>query len=124
MKKITIIIVFVLIMIFVASPVEAQGLVGCRDDCKITDLLLVVIRIMNYMFSLASLIAMLFIVWAGWNMITAGGNEEKISKAKETFSHAVIGFFLVIVSFILLDAITMALGGFTLNQMLEFILKK
>jgi len=70
---------------------------------------------------MASMVAMLFIIWGGWGMVTAGGNEEKITAAKSVFSHAVIGFFLIMVAFILLDAIVLILGPYSLKELLNFI---
>ena len=65
-----------------------------QPDCQITDLFLVIIRIINYLFTFSAFLAMGFIVWAAWGMINAGGDEEKITGSKEVFSQAVIGFFL------------------------------
>ena len=117
------VLVFVLVPLLAGAQESGGGLVGCRDNCTLGDLVLVIIRIVNLLLSLASMVAMVFIVWAGWNMIFAGGNEEEISKAKTTFSNAIIGFFLVMAAYILIDAITVILGGFTIKQLFDFIPK-
>lgn len=115
-----------LILILILLPLSAGadgGLIGCRDNCTMGDLVLVVVRIINLLLSLASLVSMVFMVWAGWNMIIAGGNEEVIAQAKTTFSNAIIGFFLIVVAFVLIEAITQILGGFTLQELFDFIPK-
>ncbi len=120
-RKLGYIFLLLLVGFLFADVVYAQGLVGCKNDCTLTDLFLVVIRIINYLISLAGLVCMLFILWAGWNMITAGGNEEQIASAKQTLSNAVIGFFMVLVAFLLLDGILMIISGYGLQQALDFI---
>ena len=128
--KLTLLVLICFIFLFTVTPlVQAQqaGLVQCGNtgqvDCKIGDLVLVVLRLINLLFFLASFVAMIFIVWAAWSMITAGGNEEKITKAKTVFSEAIVGFFLVMVAFVLVDAFSVILSGFTLKQLLDFLPK-
>lgn len=104
-----------------ASQDRGGGLVGCVDDCQLGDLVLIVIRLVNFLFSLSGLVAMIFIVWSAWNMIQSGGNDEKILAAKTSFSNAIIGLFLVLVVFLLTDAIVGILSGFSLKQMVDFI---
>ncbi len=41
------------------------------------------------------------IIYAGWQWMTAGGNEEQVAKAKKTLSDASIGLFLVVVAYAL-----------------------
>ncbi len=42
------------------------------------------------------IIAVVLILWAGFNWMTAGGNEEKIEKAQKTLSAAVIGLIIIL----------------------------
>ena len=125
MKQKVKIIIYILLPLMTVFNIAhaAGGLVGCTDNCQLGDLVLVVIRLINFLLSLAGFVAMIFIVWAGWNMIQTRGNEEKIATAKATFSDAIIGFFLVLVAFVLVDAIIGILGGFTLKQIFDFIPK-
>ncbi len=39
------------------------------------------------------------IIYAGWQWMTAGGNEERVSKAKKTITNSTIGLILVIVAY-------------------------
>jgi hypothetical protein len=55
---------------------------------------------------------MLFMLWGGWGMIGSAGNQEAVTSAKATFSSAIIGFFLVIAAFLLVNfMITLISGG-------------
>ena len=112
--------------VFAASTAGDRGLVGCGTstgtECtSISQLVVVVIRIIDYLFSFASMVALVFIVWAGYQMVTAGGNEEKIATAKTSLSDAVIGFFLIMISFVLLNAIVLILGKYSLKDLYNFL---
>lgn len=123
-SKLKIFTLVLLVFLLFANFSHAEGLVNCAggaNNCQISDLILTIIHLINYLYGLAGLIAMGFIVWAGWGLMNAGGNEEKITGSKEILSNAIIGFFLVLVSFVLINAIVGLLGGFTLEQLFNFI---
>lgn len=81
------------------------------NECTLTDLLQLVLNIINFLLSWAWLIATLMIVWAGWGMINAGGNDEAISAAKTTLTNAIIGFALILMSFVLLNFVVSMVTG-------------
>ncbi len=45
---------------------------------------------------LLGIIFVILIILGGYNWMTAGGNEEKVTKAKETIRHAIIGLIIVV----------------------------
>lgn len=47
--------------------------------------------ILDTIFPIAGVISVFFLIYAGFLMVVAGGNEEKLSKAKTTFLWTVIG---------------------------------
>lgn len=123
--------VFLLVIhaqVFAIQDEDTTGLVKCgqhaagSNECTISDLILTVANLINFLLSWAWLVAVLFIVWAGWTMINAGGNEEGITKGKAALSNAIIGFFLIMVSFVLLNFILSILTGdnqFTTQNLIE-----
>ncbi len=54
---------------------------------------------------LTGTIVLALIVYAGYTWMTAGGDSDKVSKAKETIARAVIGLAIVIVSYALANFI-------------------
>lgn len=56
-----------------------------------TDFRQVILKITNYLLYLIGSVAVLFIVFAGFNYITSGGDEKKIEKAKQILLYAIIG---------------------------------
>ena len=45
---------------------------------------------------LLGIIFIVLVVWAGYNWMTAGGNEDKVSKAKTTLTRAIIGLIITV----------------------------
>lgn len=107
---------------------DTGGLVPCKDDCTIQKLIFLIVRIINYLLAWAWLVCILFVVWGGWEMVGSGGDSEKIQAGKDIFSNAIIGFFMTMAAFILINFVVGALIGKPLPQhagqldnILEFI---
>lgn len=52
--------------------------------------------LLDTIFPIASLISVFFLIFSGFLMVTAGGNEEKLSKARQTFLWTVIGVAILL----------------------------
>lgn len=115
------------LFLFAYSNFAQAALVNCggyqangspQSPCKLYDLVVSIQNIINFLLSGAWLVAVLFIMWSGWGLINTAGNQEKIGEAKKTFSNAVIGFFLIMAVYLLLNAIISTLTGRALNDWL------
>ena len=51
--------------------------------------------------SLIAVIFLILILIAGYNWMTAGGNEDKVKKAKDTMQRAAIGFVIIVSAYII-----------------------
>ena len=71
--------------------------------------------------SVRSRVAVFFVFWGGWSIVTAFGNSEGIEKGKKTFGNAVIGFFLIMVAYILLNFTVVAFTGQPFDSLLLYI---
>jgi len=65
---------------------------------------------LNYIFPIAGLILFFVFIMAGFNFLTAAGNEEKIKKAQTQITNAAIGFVIILVSFWLIKLIEYVFG--------------
>ncbi len=115
-----IILASVMLAFLLFANVSSAAIVNCggRDangnpqaDCTIGNLFQTIFRIINFLLSWAWLVATLVIVWAGWEMVNAGGNEEMVSKAKTSLTHGIIGFFLIMAAFVLINFVVSILTG-------------
>ncbi|MDD5110726.1 MAG: hypothetical protein PHI63_05975 [Patescibacteria group bacterium] len=69
--------------------------------------------IINWGFGLLGFVFLMLIIWGGVSWMTAGGNEEKVSKAKHQINAAIAGLVVVFISYALADAIVLMLSGAT-----------
>lgn len=53
-------------------------------------------KILDVVFNIGSVIAVFFIIYSGFLMVTAGANEEKLSKARQAFLWTVIGVAILL----------------------------
>lgn len=85
-----------------------SGFVICGNTvdnpCNVTHLFRAFIIIINYLITLAGLVAILFIVIAGVQM-TASRGEEWLRQAKQRMTGAVIGLVLVALAFVLINSL-------------------
>lgn len=53
----------------------------------------------NLMFAVAGVLALYFLVTAGFKYVTSGGNAEQTKKATQTIIFACLGLFLILMSY-------------------------
>ena len=56
------------------------------------------------------LVAVAFLIYAGILMVTAGGAEEQVTKARKIIMYAVIGIVIILLSYTIVTFVTSALG--------------
>ena len=87
-----------------ALPLIASAQVTVKTETGVTfglgtaDLESTVVNIVQWILGFLGLIAVIFILYGGFIWMTAGGNEEKVSKAKKIISAAVIGLIVVLLA--------------------------
>ena len=59
----------------------------------------------------AGITALIFIIWAGFNMINSGGDPKKVQGAKGIMTYAIIGLTIVLLSFSILYFIGYVTGS-------------
>lgn len=53
--------------------------------------------------SLIGLVGLLFLIYGGFNVLTSGGNPEKLQRGKEYILYAIIGILLAIFGFVFIQ---------------------
>jgi|GEM_PF-1542516 len=109
------IITFGLMMFFFISPlaVHASGLtdmktnltqfggnMGYRNEDNLAQK---IASIINIVLGFLGIIAVVYIMYAGFKWMTAGGNDEEIGKAKSTIKNAVIGIGVIFLSYAIVN---------------------
>lgn len=123
LKVILLLLVFVLGFEF--SEVLAQGLneggeglqiagtgdVAISNDIDKRPLGDVIRSMVNFFIGFLGFIATIMFVYAGVLWVTAGGNEDQISKAKNIMTYAALGILIVILSFSIVRFVASSAGG-------------
>jgi lysylphosphatidylglycerol synthetase-like protein (DUF2156 family) len=63
-------------------------------------------KVITWVLGLVGGIAVLFIVYAGILYVTSGGNKERIEKAKQTLTYAVIGLIVIVLAGVIVKLAT------------------
>lgn len=69
------------------------------------------VSIVNYLMTFLGIIAVIVILYGGFQWLTAGGNEDKVGSAKKTIIAGVIGLIIIIAAY----AIVQIVVGFANN---------
>ena len=75
----------------------AQGIGGGAFGTA--DLRDTIVSLINVLLGFLGIIAVIIILWGGFQWMTAAGNEEKVSSARTTIIAGVIGLAIIIASF-------------------------
>jgi len=66
--------------------------------------------LLPFLFVLAGLAMLIFLVYGGFTLLTSGGDPKAVSGAKEKITFAVVGFIVVFISFWLVQIIGRMFG--------------
>lgn len=92
---------------FLAQIVPAcspSGISTSVRACDIGDLQQTVINLINFMLTdVAIPIAVLFVLWGGFLLMTAGGSPDQITKGRKAITAAVVGILIVLISFLAIN---------------------
>lgn len=82
------------------SMLEGTGQYGGYDtNTRETTISIFVEKIIEAFLGLLGVIFIILIIVAGFNWMTASGDEEKVRKAKETIRRAIIGLLIVVAAY-------------------------
>lgn len=76
-----------------------------------SDLLLVILAVIDDLLRVAGVVAVAFIIYAGFRYITSQGSPEETSKAQSTIINALIGLAIAMIAVALVSYIGNKLGG-------------
>ncbi|MBU0732043.1 pilin [Patescibacteria group bacterium] len=102
---------FVILLFVVLGILSAQGVFAYKLEVpigtttEVTDLPQYITIVYRFAIGVISLLAVLMIVFGGFNWITAAGNEQRIGDAKSTIIAAIVGLIIALTSYTLLNTI-------------------
>lgn len=72
-------------------------------------------NIVNGIFALSAVAAVILIIISGIKLLLSGGDATKVAKAKSSLNYSVIGFVIVLSSFLILKVISFVTGAECIN---------
>ena len=70
-----------------------------------------IVAFINYLLTFLSIIGVIILIIGGLTWATAGGNEEKVNKAKKTILAAVIGLAVVLLAWVIVKYVITMIQG-------------
>lgn len=67
--------------------------------------------LVEVLISIASILAAMFIMYAGWLYLSSAGDESKVSEAKKVFKNVGVGFLLLLCAWLIVVSILESLGA-------------
>lgn len=92
-----------------AQLVTCDGVSAAGQRCGTCEFAQMVKNVFGFLITLASIIATITLVYVGIRLNTSGGNEQVKGEVKQALWNIVIGLFLIIAAFAIVDAIMRAL---------------
>jgi amino acid transporter len=72
-----------------------QGTIIVEEE----DLIKIIFEVIRYLLSFLGVAAVLIIIYGGFLWMSAGGNPEKVEKAKKIITQAIIGLIIILLSY-------------------------
>lgn len=123
-KEYRILAVLVLTAVLLFSPVMAlgQGLpsqivpknctgADAAVKCGVCDVAQLAQNLLNTGIFLAVFFSALLFAWAGWKVLTSGGDTEAYTSGKRIFTNVAIGLIIILAAWLLVDTLMKALTG-------------
>ena len=70
----------------------------------------IVSALLVYIFPLAGLILLVYLVFGGYQVMLSGGDQGKIAQGRQVITNALLGFFILFIAFWIVQFIGRALG--------------
>lgn len=67
-------------------------------------------RVVQFLIPLGAVILLLVFIWAGYNYMTSQGNPEKVKSAQAKLTTGLIGFFLLMLAYVLVKLLSFIFG--------------
>ena len=70
----------------------------------------IISQLLPYLFAIAGLLLLLYLIWGGFSLMTSGGDPKHMDQAKGKITNAIIGFLLLFVSYWLVQILQVIFG--------------
>lgn len=105
-KSAKILIPVVVCILLIPTEVLGQGFIVCDGpECGFTHLLMLVKRVLDWIVMISFPIAVITFSWAGFVLLTSGGNSAKKDDAKKMLWSVIKGFAFILAAWLIVRTI-------------------
>lgn len=83
----------------------------CTGNCGLNDFVVLIANLYKWAVGLVAVVAVFFLIMAGWTLLTAAGNQDKITEGKKSVTTTIVGLLLVLGSWVFTSTIVFFLTG-------------
>lgn len=87
------------------TPVIVEGPLNKPGQPQFTNLASVVTNALQYIFPIAGILLLLYLVWGGFSYLTSMGDAKKAEAARGILTNAIIGFAIIFVAYWLVQLV-------------------
>ncbi len=91
----------------IQSPVTAINGVAIQSKGAVG---IIITELLKYVFPLSGILLLFFLISAGFDLMTSGGDPKKTEQGKEKLTSALVGFVIVFTAFWIYQIIKYVLG--------------
>lgn len=103
------------VLALIPDTVAAQSFLPCdgsaANPCNSCHIVLVANTLISWLIGVIMVLFGVLAVWAGFGLVTSGGNPSALSDAKSRFTNAFIGLLIVLSAFLIVDTLMKTLIG-------------
>ena len=96
---VTLVLNFLITKLVLAATDPLSKMIGVRDKAGLPQTTAspqrIIVNVIVYVLGFVALFFVISIIYAGWQWMSSGGNEEKISAAKKRLLNSIIGIIIV-----------------------------
>ncbi len=92
-----------------STTIGAAG--GPKGPCNFCDGLIVGSNVIQFIWQIATVIAVGMIVWGALVLLTSGGSEERVSRGRKIMTSAVVGLAIALAAWLIVNELLHLLSG-------------
>ena len=92
------------------DEIQATALPGFEFSGNQGNIGSIVSNLLNYLFPLAGLLLLLYLIFGGFSLMTSGGDPKAVQGAKSKITNALVGFIIVFASYWIVQILGTVLG--------------
>lgn len=93
------------------SVKDAGGTIHQSQACQLTDFINLFVYLTKWGFSILAILAVLMMIYGGFQFVTAGGRSSKVDEGKRVINGTIIGTIVALTAYIIINSTVTAISG-------------